>query len=267
MENLLMRLLAVVNSWLVDETERVTATNLLKNIRKIPTCSIEQMAQICFVSPASLSRFCKRLGFRNYAYFRSLFESGLGEEEIFKPTYNAMTNDIVEFNTVQRVIAYHINALVALKEQIDYDVIDQVIQSIFEAEHIYLIGGEYLQPCISDFQLQMIRFNRFIEFLPSWLPSNETKENSIRILPKIQHIEGPKDNRRIAVQKVERRGKEKGKLVDIHISILEMSHYVSSQTHRFINEGKTGKKILECILEIIYAAYYEKYIKSLIDVE
>ena len=34
MENLLMRLLAVVNSRLVDETERVIATNLLKNIRK-----------------------------------------------------------------------------------------------------------------------------------------------------------------------------------------------------------------------------------------
>lgn len=31
MENLLMRLLAVVNSRLVDETERVIATNLLKN--------------------------------------------------------------------------------------------------------------------------------------------------------------------------------------------------------------------------------------------
>ena len=34
MEKLLMKLLAVVNSQLVDETERVTATNLLKNIRK-----------------------------------------------------------------------------------------------------------------------------------------------------------------------------------------------------------------------------------------
>lgn len=52
MEKLLMKLLAVVNSQLVDETERVTATNLLKNIRKIPTYSIEQMAQACFVSPA-----------------------------------------------------------------------------------------------------------------------------------------------------------------------------------------------------------------------
>ena len=66
---------------------------------------------------------------------------------------------------------------------------------------------------------------------------------------------------------MERRGKEKGKLVDIHISILEMSHYVSSQAHRFVNEGKAGNKILECILEIIYAAYYEKYIKSLIEFE
>lgn len=267
MEKLLMKLLAVVNSQLVDETERVTATNLLKNIRKIPTYSIEQMAQACFVSPASLSRFCKRLGFKNYAYFRSLFEAGLEEEEIFKPTYNAMTNGAVEFNTIQRVITYHINAMVALKEQIDYDMIDQVTQSIFEAEHIYLIGDEYLRPCISDFQLQMIRFNKFVEFLPGWLPSNKAKENSIRILPNIQHIEGSKDSRRIAIQKVERRGKEKGKLVDIHISILEMSHYVSSQAHRFVNEGKAGNKILECILEIIYAAYYEKYIKSLIEFE
>lgn len=34
MEKLLMKLLAVVNSQLVDETERVTATNLLKTFEK-----------------------------------------------------------------------------------------------------------------------------------------------------------------------------------------------------------------------------------------
>ena len=209
MEKLLMKLLAVVNSQLVDETERVTATNLLKNIRKIPTYSIEQMAQACFVSPASLSRFCKRLGFKNYAYFRSLFEAGLEEEEIFKPTYNAMTNGAVEFNTIQRVITYHINAMVALKEQIDYDMIDQVTQSIFEAEHIYLIGDEYLQPCISDFQLQMIRFNKFVEFYRVGCQAIRRKKIVLGFCPIYSILKGPRIVEELPFKKWNEGGKKK----------------------------------------------------------
>lgn len=267
MEKLLMRLVAVVNSQLVDETERFTAVNLLKNIRRIPTYSIEQMAQLCFVSPASLSRFCKRLGFRNYAYFRSLFEANLDEAEIFKPTYNALAGETVESNVSQRVAAYNISALTQLKEQMDYQMVDQAVDAIHSADHVYLIGDEYLQPSVSDFQLQMIKFNKFIEFLPGWLPSNKAKENSVRILPNLQHIEGARQARHIELQKVERLGQEKGKLVDLHISILETSPYVSDSTYRFVNEGMTGKRILECILEIMYVAYYEKYIKSLVEFE
>jgi len=260
-----MRLISVVNNPFIDEAERQTALRLLQNMRQIPELSIEKMALLCFVSPASLSRFCKRLGFKNYAYFRSLFEMFLDEEEMFKPTYRAQLSADPLNKTFARVVDYHIQAMEALKKQIDFDTVTQAVDAINLCEHAYLICDEDLIASVMDFQLQMAKFNKFIEVLSGWLPSNKAKGNSVRILPNLKHIEGPLDLRKIEMKTVERLGREKGNLKDIHISIIETSPYVSNLNDRFINEGKIGKQILSCILEVFYVLYYERHVNSFVE--
>ena len=43
---------------------------MLKHYDKLPSMTLDQMAALCFVSQASISRFCKMLGFSTFAEFK-----------------------------------------------------------------------------------------------------------------------------------------------------------------------------------------------------
>ena len=49
----------------------------LNNIEKIPNISINELADLCYTSPATISRFCKALKCDNFAEFKKEVESGL----------------------------------------------------------------------------------------------------------------------------------------------------------------------------------------------
>ena len=44
---------------------------LLKNIHKISNCTIYDIADMCFVSPTTISRLCKKLGYSGFQEFKS----------------------------------------------------------------------------------------------------------------------------------------------------------------------------------------------------
>ncbi len=66
------RLIQIVNdnSSKVNETERNIALQMIKHLGEIPNASIQQVADICYCSAATISRFVKRLNFENFSTFR-----------------------------------------------------------------------------------------------------------------------------------------------------------------------------------------------------
>lgn len=58
-----------------------TATiELLRNIRKIPNMTIYEVAEVCFVSPSTVSRLAKMLGYASFAELKVAISASVGED-------------------------------------------------------------------------------------------------------------------------------------------------------------------------------------------
>lgn len=63
-------LLNYVNTSIQHDTNFDIAQSLIKNYSQIKDKSCEELADMCYVSKASISRFCKFIGFQNYKEFQ-----------------------------------------------------------------------------------------------------------------------------------------------------------------------------------------------------
>ena len=71
MGDLIYRLLLFLNSSKENDINYNIAITMLRNIRSIPEMSINKLADICFTSPAAITRFCHKLGYSNLIEFTS----------------------------------------------------------------------------------------------------------------------------------------------------------------------------------------------------
>lgn len=64
------KLILVYNSAEQGSMTKNILSNMLRNLNKVREMNIYDMADACFVSPASVSRMIRKLGYKNYAYFQ-----------------------------------------------------------------------------------------------------------------------------------------------------------------------------------------------------
>ena len=58
------------NNSRVNKTERNIALQMIRNLDKIPNCSLQEVADFCYCSIATVSRFVKKLNFKDFSTFR-----------------------------------------------------------------------------------------------------------------------------------------------------------------------------------------------------
>lgn len=68
------KLLAYTSTTLVHDFNYDIAVILLKNYSQLKNMSIEEVADLCYVSQASISRFCRFIGFKNFKEFKQSLE-------------------------------------------------------------------------------------------------------------------------------------------------------------------------------------------------
>ena len=70
MGDLIYRLLLFLNSSKDEDINYTIATTMLHNINHISNMQINKLADICYTSPAAISRFCRKLGYSNLSEFK-----------------------------------------------------------------------------------------------------------------------------------------------------------------------------------------------------
>ena len=75
--DILYNLLTYINASYSQGIYYTICYQVLNNIEKIPNISINELADLCYTSPATISRFCKALKCDNFAEFKKEVESGL----------------------------------------------------------------------------------------------------------------------------------------------------------------------------------------------
>ena len=143
-QRLTFSLLNYLNNKQSSDTYYDITCIILNNISTIPSLSITELADLCYVSPSTITRFCKYFGCQNYIDFKNQLNNGFKkhiEHSLFhikKDTFQAVKHNPKDFmNHYATEIA---TSAREVSEQIDYKQIDSLIHRIHNTKMVYLFG-------------------------------------------------------------------------------------------------------------------------------
>lgn len=141
--------------------ERIAAEYLLTNSHLIPECNIRELAAQIYVSPSTIVRLCKRLGFDGYREFRQAVVYELALHQMNKKIASDDMNqqDSME-SVIEKITHRNIIALEETLNSIDLENFIECVQLISSAKHLLLFGIGASQCVVKDAYLKFLRVNK-----------------------------------------------------------------------------------------------------------
>ncbi len=126
--------------------------------------TINELAQECSTSVASVVRFCRAIGFSGYAPLRMALATELGKEAAQFSARGAYGSEISDEDSlreaVSKLAALELLAIEETVENLDFDVLDAAIGDIDRAERILLYGIGASQFVAEDLAHKLLRVGR-----------------------------------------------------------------------------------------------------------
>lgn len=150
-------------------SEKILANYILNNGKDVLLMSSQDLAIATYTSPATVIRFCKKLGLIGYNNFKIKYSAEL---------QSISTNeDKVDFNLPfkkndsAKDIATEMNLL--YKESIDdtlklfdFDILEKVVELLHKSKTIKIFGIGSNSPYTTDFQYKMMRIGYSVQMAP-----------------------------------------------------------------------------------------------------
>ena len=188
MKNLFYRLLIYLDSANEADTNYNIAWYMAHHISEVAHMGISKLASECFVSPATISRFCRTLGYENYAHLKQECAWFSSTSRKFNNLINVpldMMKDHPEESTAyytQQICA----SLSQLSSYLDWKVIDQVIQLIHDSDNVAFFGTQFSHSVALHFQTDLLMLEKFtmayMEQTNQLQCAKELDENSVAII-------------------------------------------------------------------------------------
>ena len=155
-------LLNYVSTAPIHDTNYEIAVGMIQNYSSLYKKSCEEVAEICFVSKASISRFCKFIGYNNYKEF----------QEALSFRYEMGTQYTKSFRTMlksdkQNAMESYRDALVANIYSILSDEMlirmEEIVDILYESENIVYFSHHFLWNVGQFFQSRMMLMNKYVQ--------------------------------------------------------------------------------------------------------
>ncbi len=155
------QLVLFINTTTQHDVYYESAKIILKNIRKIPHYSITDVAKMCFVSPATISRLCRKLNFESFIEFKrtvclSIEQFNDSYDDIYFPNYRKLSHRTNDNREILK--AHHDNVLQtidAIYNSIDINQIEQLVELIHESQRIIFLGFYFSQNTTMQLQIEL----------------------------------------------------------------------------------------------------------------
>jgi RpiR family transcriptional regulator, carbohydrate utilization regulator len=162
MGDLIYRLLLFLNSSKENDINYNIAITMLRNIRVIPDMSINKLADLCYTSPAAITRFCHKLGYSNLIEFKESIKINIGYYNVglMKPKaihYNLSREDILNNMSLEIM-----NEITTFKSFVDLKVIDRVVELIFNSNNVCIFGTQFSQLMAQELQRKLVNLSKLI---------------------------------------------------------------------------------------------------------
>lgn len=170
------RLLEYVNSSTKKDINYEIALIILKNFNKVKNMNITEISELCYVSPATISRFCRLIGFDNFSEFKKFSNIKFSLQKDY-------SNKLIDTGKKDIKLAYEeytnslIQNMIYSLGNIDYEQIDNIVKKIHFSEKVGFFGVQFIQSCGKHLQSKLILTGKYIEAYSSYNKQLECARN------------------------------------------------------------------------------------------
>lgn len=163
MKNLFYKLIIFLDTAPENDTNYGIAWFMANNFYRIASMRISELAEECFVSPATISRFCRTLGYENYAHLKQECYTFHSDDKKFNNLINLPLN-IMKDNPKQATELY-INQVVesvsALPKTLDWNEVDASLRLIHDSSSVAFFGTQFSHSAALHFQTDLLMLEKF----------------------------------------------------------------------------------------------------------
>ena len=162
--DILYTLMSYVNVSSNQDMYYTIAHTILTYLEKIPDISINDLADLCYTSPATISRFCKDLNCKSFANFKHEIAIALeiAKDEIHLDPYDESETLKNPQHIVDKIYNETIESLQMVHQSINIHEIDKICHMIHTAKKVHMIGYQFNKIIANDFQMKMLKLRKFI---------------------------------------------------------------------------------------------------------
>lgn len=271
MKNVLIRIQEYKSS--ASETEKGIIEWILENAKEASESTIHSLAQKTFSSPATVIRFCHKIGFKGFKEFQKslLYELAIRTESNRSWMEEISGHDTLEA-IVDKVTYKTISSLENTRKLIDIRVLEKCVELLAESSSIYLFGLGSSLLVARDAYLKWLRIDKecFLcdDVHAQYLQAMNMKKGSVALIISYSGM----TQEMIACGRII---KEKGlpiilisRLEDSPLSELADYNLCVASTEVLVRHGAMSSRISQLnMIDILYTAYigrdFEKNMEQL----
>ena len=158
-------LLTYINTTKKRDANYEIAVQMLKHYNCLADMTLDQIAELCFVSQASVSRFCKLMGYSTFAEFKEALRPS--HRSAFKVS-RCYPRDLPSFLArLSDPQSEYLRTLQTNLEQVaspsNLAQIDRLLPALHDAKRVVCFGSHFNWDCSTFLQKRLILLNRFVE--------------------------------------------------------------------------------------------------------
>lgn len=175
MDMVLHKLMLFINGTQEGSTNRNLAIELVKNIDKLQKLNIYEIADLCFVSTSTLSRFCRILGYKNFNAFKEALESSYGFEIDYDRNYLHAKDDLNSGLSYMKQL--YTTCIEDMNQHMQKNQLIALAEMIHDHENIHVFGNIGYQFITMYLQERLGLFKKIIHVYPDVLSQRKEAEH------------------------------------------------------------------------------------------
>lgn len=158
-------LLTYVNTARKHDSNYDIAVQILKHYDQLPDMTLDELAELCFVSQPSISRFCKMMGFQTFAEFKEAlglpYQAPFNVERCYPRGLHRVLQNLFDPQ------GDYLRSLRMNQEQVvseaNLNEIDRLLPVLHDAARVVCFGSHFNWDCSMFLQKRMLLLGRFLE--------------------------------------------------------------------------------------------------------
>ena len=163
MKNLFYSLIIFLDTAQENDINYNIALFMANNFYRIANMKINEVAKECYVSPSSISRFCRTLGYDNFAHLKQECYSFHSNDKKFNNLIHIPAS-LMRDNPVSATYDYVSKVtknMSALSETLNWNEIDKVLRLIHDSDNVAFFGTQFSQTAALHFQTDLLMLEKF----------------------------------------------------------------------------------------------------------